>query len=367
VAAAVLAVGVLLYVLRSVLTPVFFAFLIAYCLDPVVDRLERWRIPRGAGIGLLLTLVLGALALFILLVVPGVVRELVDFARTLPDRAGELLGRIEPWLAERGIRVPRTVPQALDRLELGGTFGAGDVAAPVGKVLGWLVGGTASALGAIAGLLMVPVFAAYLLYDFDRMMEGARELIPHGVRPSVLSIAREIDEVIGQFLRGQLILMFVIAVLFAIAYSLLQVPLAIPIAVVAGVLWFIPYVGGAVALGLALLTCLLDWQGWWQLLGVVGVYAAIQLVEGFFIQPQIVGEKVGLPAVWVLFALMVGGNLFGFMGVLLAVPVAAVAKIFVRRALRWYRSSSLFQGTAAPEESSSPSGGDPEAQTGTRE
>lgn len=346
---AVFLLGWAVYVLRGVLTPVFFAFLIAYMLDPVVDRLEGLRIPRAAGITLVLSVVLGALGLFVLLAVPGIVRDVLAFAETLPDRIEAVLERIDPWLAEMGYEVPHTIDEAVAQLDIDTGQIAGRAAEPVAAVLGWIVGGTASVLGAVAGLLMVPIFAFYLLYDFDRMIAGVRDLTPWRVRPFVVDVAREVDEVLGQFIRGQLIVMLILAVLYAVGYSIVGVRLAVVIGIVAGLLSFIPYVGGAVALGLALLMAFLDFAGWNQVIGVVVVYGVIQILEGFVITPKIVGDKVGLSAVWVLFALLVGGEVFGFLGVLLAVPAAAVAKIFVLRAVAWYRTSHVFlQGAPQP-------------------
>jgi predicted PurR-regulated permease PerM len=155
-------------------------------------------------------------------------------------------------------------------------------------------------------------------------------------------MAREVDQVLGQFVRGQLTVMAILAVLYAVAYSLLGVRLAVPIGVVAGLLSFIPYAGGALALGLALLMVGLHFQSWGQLLAVIAAYGVIQLLEGFLITPRIVGDKLGLPPLWVLFSMMVGGELFGFMGVMLALPASAVIKVFVGHALARYRGSALF-------------------------
>jgi len=167
------------------------------------------------------------------------------------------------------------------------------------------------------------------------------------VRPMVVEIASEIDAVLGQFVRGQLLVMIAMGTLYAVAYSLAGVRLAIPIALVAGLLAFIPYVGSGSALTMALLMSVVDWTGWTKPVLVVLAYAVCQFLEGFVVVPRIVGDKVGLPAVWVLVALMIGGEVFGFLGVLLAVPVAAVVKIFVVRGLASYRASDLYRGTRA--------------------
>ena len=342
-------VGLLMWSLRGVLTPVFFAFLIAYMLDPLVDRFEARKIPRGVGIAVLLTAVLGALGVFLLLAVPSIVRDAAAFMHELPGQLSALEARLAPWLLQYGIELPSSISEAFGTLTASGadtpkssSDQLAKAAEPVMAALGWLWGGTATVLGAAASALIVPVFAAYLLHDFDRMTAGIAGLIPPKWRPFIVDIAKEVDTVLGEFIRGQLIVMLILAFAYSVAYGLLGVRLAILIGVVAGMLSFIPYVGGAVALGLAVIMCLIDWTGWGQLLGVVGAYAVIQVLEGFVITPKVVGDKVGLSAIWVLFALMVGGELFGFLGVLLALPAAAVVKIFVVRGLAWYRSSEFF-------------------------
>lgn len=342
-------VGLLVWGLRGVLTPVFFAFLIAYMLDPLVDRFEARKIPRSVGIAVLLTVVLGALGVFLLLAVPSIVRDAAAFLGDLPTQLKALEERAAPLLADYGVELPSSMGDAVETL-VGKSEGEGGgksdtlakAAEPVLAVAKWIWGGTATLLGAATSALIVPVFAAYLLHDFDRMTAGIAELIPPKWRPFIVDIAREVDTVLGEFIRGQLIVMLVLAFAYSLAYGLLGVRLAVLIGVVAGMLSFIPYVGGAVALGFAVVMCLIDWTGWGQLLGVVGAYAVIQVLEGFVITPKVVGDKVGLSAIWVLLALMVGGELFGFLGVLLALPAAAVVKIFVVRGLAWYRESEFF-------------------------
>jgi len=334
-----------IYELRAVLTPVFFAFLIAYALDPLVDRLEAWKLPRALAIVVLLAVFGGLVFLFLILVMPGVVREMATFGAELPKIARALVRDWEPVLESYGIPVPHSLAEAAEQLGNDAEGMAQRAMGPAATVLEWIVGGTANAISAVVGLLVVPVFAFYLLYDFDRMMAALRELVPVRARDGVFEVFTEIDDVLGQFVRGQLLVMLCLAVLYAVGYSLVGVRLAIPIGIIAGLLAFIPYVGGAVALGLALLMCALSFQGWQQIGLVVIVYGAVQVLEGFVITPKIVGDSVGLSSVWVLFALMVGGEIFGFLGVLLAVPAAAVAKIFVVRGVDSYRSSSWFAET----------------------
>jgi predicted PurR-regulated permease PerM len=204
------------------------------------------------------------------------------------------------------------------------------------------MGGTLSAIGSLAAALIVLVLAVYLLNDFDRITAGAAALIPLRWRATVTGYACEIDQMLSHFVRGQLTVMAILAVLYGGAYALLGVRLAAPIGIAAGILNFIPYLGSAFALAAGLLMSLLG--GWhvWQLIGVVIAYAVIQTLEGFVITPRVVGKTVGLSEIWVLLALFVGGEIFGFLGVLLALPAAAVAKIFVLHGVRYYRTTELF-------------------------
>jgi predicted PurR-regulated permease PerM len=338
---AALFVGLTLYFLRGVLSPIFFSLTIAYLLDPLVDRFERF-MPRAAAITLVLTILTLVGVAFLLLVLPGVIREVFTFVRDLPDELAGVVRQVEPFLREHDIPVPHTLDEAIEEYELAPAELASHAAAPLQAIGRFLLGGTMSAMSALASLVVIPVLAFYLLYDFDHMVAGGRDLIPARHRAKVVEIASEIDAVLGQFLRGQLLVMLAMAILYGVAYSLVGVRLAIPIALVAGLLAFIPYVGSGSALVMALLMCVVDWDGWTKPLLVVVAYAICQFLEGFVIVPKVVGDKVGLPAVWVLVALLIGGEVFGFLGVLLAVPVAAVVKIFVVRGLAWYRESELY-------------------------
>jgi predicted PurR-regulated permease PerM len=342
--AALLALCALTYLLRGVLTPVFFAFLLAYMLDPVVDRFEAAGVARATGIVAVLVVALGALGLSALLVLPAVIADLAALVAELPRALGRLIELLQPVLAERGVELPSSGAQALSRLQQDLGQWAPSALGSLRSALASVVGGTANVLGAAAGLLMVPVLAFYLLHDFDHGVAAARELLPARRRDAIVDVVGEVDTVLGQFMRGQVTVMAILAVLYAAGYAAVGVPLAVPIGLVAGALAFIPYVGGAVALGLALLMVALHFEGLTQVILVVSVYGLVQVLEGFVITPRIVGDKLGLPPVWVLFALMAGGELFGFLGVMLALPAAAVCKVFVLRGLAHYRQSALYLG-----------------------
>jgi predicted PurR-regulated permease PerM len=334
--------GYVVYGLRDVLTPIFLAFSIAYILDPVVDWLAAWHVPRPAGIALVLGGTLGLVGLFLVLVLPGIATDVAGVIQELPTQLLALWATMAPWLEQRGIAVPHTTTEWVARLNALASEVASAMLAPAGSVVSAVIGGTFSMLGSMAAALVVVVLAVYLLNDFDRITAGVHELLPQRWQAIVTSYAQDIDGMLSHFMRGQLMVMVILAVLYSSAYALLGVRLAVPIGMAAGVLNFIPYLGSAFALVAGVLMSLLEgWHGG-QLVGVVLAYTAIQTLEGFVITPRIVGQTVGLSEIWVLVALFVGGELFGFLGVLLAVPAAAIAKIFVTRAVQYYRTTELF-------------------------
>ena len=355
------ATGWLLYTLRGVLAPVFFAFLIAYMLDPLVDRVEASRLLRGkpiaraVGITVLLVGAFALAAVAILVIVPMVYEEVASFLKRLPALVARSRAELEPILAEYGLEIPTSVGQALEELHLDVQSLLTKGYTPATAVVKWLLGGTATAVGAIIAALIVPVFAFYLLYDFDVLVAKVGELIPPRHRPQANSFFRDVDAVLGQFFRGQFTVMAILAVLYSVGYGAIGVPLALPIGMMAGLLSFIPYVGSTLALATALLMTALDWQGWAQILWVLGVHALIQGTEGFVITPKIMGDTVGISAITVLFALLVGAELLGFTGVLLAVPAAAVTKILLQRIHERYRKSEFFVSGASDGSSASES------------
>jgi predicted PurR-regulated permease PerM len=342
VVGALLITGFLVYWLRNIFTPIFLAFIIAYILDPLVDRLEAWKVPRPLAIAVVLGGTFGTIVVFLALVLPSIVAEVAGVIQELPRQFAALWSGLEPWLEQQGISIPHSTQEWVERLGAYASEVASSILAPAGNVLSTIMGGTLSVIGSLVAGLVVLVFGVYLLSAFDHIIAEVRELIPWRWRSTVISYAEEIDQILSQFVRGQLTVMAILAVLYSGAYTLLGVRLAVPIGITAGVLNFIPYVGGAFALAAGVLMSLLG--GWhpWQLVGIGLAYAVVQMLEGFVITPRVVGKTVGLSEIWVLVALFVGGELFGFLGILLALPTAAVAKIFVSRGVQYYRTTDLF-------------------------
>ncbi len=349
----------LVFTLRGVLGPVFFAFLIAYMLDPLVDRIEASRLLRGRriaraiGIALLLTGVFIVTAVGFFVIVPLVYEEVASFVGRLPSLVARARAEWEPILAEYGLELPKSVREAFEAAHLDLQSVLAKSYTPATVLLKSLLGGTASAVASLVAALMVPVFAFYLLYDFDLIVARLADLVPPRHRGETYSFFREVDAVLGQFFRGQFTVMAILAVLYSVGYGAIGVPLALPIGIMAGFLSFIPYVGSTLALAAALLMTLLDWQGWTQVVWVLGVHAVIQGLEGFVVTPKIMGDTVGISPIAVLFALLVGAELLGFTGVLLAVPAAAVLKILFQRIDARYRRSALFAGATTESEAAS--------------
>ncbi|HEX2677942.1 MAG TPA: AI-2E family transporter, partial [Polyangiales bacterium] len=271
-----LLLGLLIYALRAVLWPIFFAWLLAYMLDPLVDRLEAVRIPRGFGIAILLAGAITLLTLFVLLVLPAIVRDFIELGQALYQGFIGALHNLGPWLRGHRIPVPDDAEAALASVGAKAFGLAPSALGPVGGALEAALGSGAALLAALGTFVMVPVFSFYFLYDFDRMIAAIRELLPATIKPQVVAMASEVNLVLGHFVRGQLTVMGILAALYAGGYMLVGVPLALPISLLAGLLSFIPYVGSSVALLCSLLMVVLHFESWTQVLATAAVYAVVQ-------------------------------------------------------------------------------------------
>lgn len=338
--AGVLLAGALLYLLAPILTPFMVAALAAYLGDPLVDTLERLRIRRGLAVTAVFALLLAAGLGLLLVLVPLLARQLTLLAEHLPRALAWVQAEVWPRLAALpGVEDLAIEPQAVRGAlaqhwrELGGAAS-------------WLAGGvvqSGQALVAWIGyLLLVPVVTFYLLRDWDTLIERLRELVPRRFQPAVIGLARECDEVLGAFLRGQLLVMLILAVVYTIGLGLVGLDLAVLIGMVAGLVSFVPYLGVIVGAGAALAAAAVQFQEWLPLVAVAAVFVFGQILEGMVLSPVLVGERIGLHPVAVIFAVLAGGQLFGLLGVLLALPVAAVVAVLLRDLHRRYVDSALY-------------------------
>lgn len=338
--AVVLVLG-LAYLLRGVLVPLFLAFLLAYALDPWVDRLEGMRVPRPLGAILVMLSIVLMVTVVLIYSIPIFVDEVREAASAIPEQIASLQLRIEPWFSSKlHIKLPHTLADleraASERLQAGGAF----------ENARTFLFGTLGYVGVALSMLIVPVFALYLLMDFDRIVRRVGQLVPRRWVSPIGEVARQIHRTLSGYVRGQLTANIVLAALYATGLRMVDIRLAVPIGVLTGLLAFVPYVGFGIGLLVATTMAALDWQGPGPLLGVFAVMLGVQAVDATMITPRIVGRSVGLAPLEVILTMMAAGSLFGFLGVLLAVPLGAVAKILVQRAVKSYLASSFYNRPA---------------------
>lgn len=327
----------LAYLLRGVLVPLFLAFLLAYALDPFVDRMESMRVPRPLGAIVVMLGIFGMASVVIVYAVPLFVDEMRDASRALPDQIHHLQSRVEPWFAAKlHVKLPHSLgdleKELTERLQSGGGYESARS----------FLFGTIGYVGVALSALIVPVFALYLLIDFDRIVARVEQLVPRRWSPPISDVARQVHRTLSGYVRGQLTANIVLAALYATGLRMVDIRLAVPIGVLTGMLAFVPYVGFGMGLVLASSMAILDWQGPGPLIGIVTVMVGVQLIDAMVITPRIVGRSVGLAPLEVILTMMAAGSLFGFLGVLLAVPLGAVAKILVRRAVKAYLASDFY-------------------------
>jgi predicted PurR-regulated permease PerM len=327
------------YLLRGVLIPLFFAFLLAYALDPFVDWLEARKVPRSVSAILVIMAIAGVFTLFVVFAVPMFLDELRAAAADLPSQLARLEARIEPWLWQTfKVKPPHTFGEISS--DLGDKFreqfpnllAAASVA----------LFGTLSYVAVFLSALIVPVFALYLLIDFDRIVARSGQLVPRRWFPVAKDVAHQVHRTLGGYVRGQLTANIVLGALYATGLRFVDIRLAVPIGVLTGMLAFVPYIGFGCGLMLAVSMALLDWDGPGRLAGVLAVMLGVQLLDGTIITPRIVGRSVGLAPLEVLLTMMTAGTLFGFLGVVLAVPLGAVVKILVQRLVTGYLGSDFY-------------------------
>lgn len=336
------AAGAALWWLGPVLAPFVVAAVLAYALTPAVDRMDAWfrgRMPRVVAVVVVECLFLLLAASVLLLIVPVLAKEIPLVRDQLPPLIDALAGWLQPLLAQFGLQ-PRLGLGELKSLIMKYLDTNGDEV--LRSVLSSLRIGGSVALAVIGNLVLVPVALFYLLLDWERFVGMLLELVPPRLRGAVDSFLHEADDVLGQYLRGQLLVVLVLAVYYTAGLGLFGLQLALPIGVFTGLAIAVPYLGFGVGLVLALLAGLLQFASAKALVMVAVVYGIGQLVESFYLTPRLVGERIGLHPLAVIFALLAFGQLFGFVGILVALPASAVLLVAIRRLRKGYLSSRLY-------------------------
>jgi predicted PurR-regulated permease PerM len=330
----------LTYLLAPILTPFVVSMTLAYLGDPLTDRLERYKLSRTLAVTVVFLTMTLIFVLILLWLVPQLEHQIESFIGSLPAYAQFLNETAIPWLNRRfdlDIR-PFDTQSLVDMIKshwqsAGGTAKSllRSLSHSGGVVLGWLM-----------NLLLIPVVTFYLLRDWDSLMSRLHGLVPRRIAPTVAKLTHEFDTVLSAFLRGQFYVMLALGGIYSVGLGLVGLDLALLIGMTSGLLSFVPYLGTAVGIFSASLAALLQFQDALHLFWVLAVFGIGQVLEGSVLTPMLVGDKIGLHPVAVIFAVLAGGQLFGFMGILLALPVASVIMVMLRHAHEWYKDSEFY-------------------------
>jgi len=343
-AGALLALLALVIALREVLFPLFLALAIAYVADPAVNWFERRGRSRAAGtFAIALLLVLLATGFFLYLI-PAIGAQVRHLEARLPQYAARIEAQFLPWLAGLEQRFPKQYAELEGRARAALAEQMPRIASGVTAWLGHMLGSLANLVLFLLDLVFVPVFAFYLLVDLPKIKHKIREMIPLPYREVVLARLHELDVAVSSFVRGQLTIAAILAVIDAVGLMLLGVPLGLVLGLLAGLANVVPYMSLVVGVVPALLLSWAEDQSPAKLLGVIGIFAGGHLLEGMFLSPRILSKSVDLHPVWVLLSIIVGGSLFGLVGMVLAVPTAAAIQVFLRHGMESYRRSRIYQG-----------------------
>lgn len=335
----------LLHLLSPVLLPFVLAAVLAYALHPLVEKLHARRVPRWLGAGMALVLLGTVVAAVLLLIVPVVTKQVPLIREQVPALMEQLNTRLQPLAARLGLELQVDVAAVREFLR---KLVVGHEEDLVGGLLSSLrIGG--SALAAVLGnLVLTPIVAYYLLLDWAGLVARTKNMVPPRWQTATQRFLDETDEVLGQYLHGQLLVMGALALSYTVALALVGLKLALPIGVFTGLAVFVPYLGFGLGLVLGVLAAALQFQDLTGVLLVLAVYGVGQVIESMWLTPKLLGERIGLHPIAVIFALMAFGHLFGFVGVLVALPASAVLLVALRRVRHAYLHSALYHGAPPP-------------------
>lgn len=338
--------GWLIYLLAPVITPFATAAAIAYFGDPLVDRLEKISIRKLAfgrtfAVILVFGLMVTVFTIFLLVIIPALVDQFRQLAVRLPVYLDWVSGTAVPWIATQlGLDASAfDTAQAADMLK---SYWK-EISKAAFNVIETLGKGGSAILGWFTNLVLIPVVAFYMMRDWDLMVDGIHDMLPRNTVDRISALASEIDDVLGAFMRGQLMVMVALGVIYTVGLWLIGIDMAFLIGMGAGLLSIVPYLGSIVGLTVAAVAALFQYQDALHLGLVLLVFGGGQMLEGMFLTPRLVGDQIGLHPVIVIFAVLAGGQLFGFLGILLALPAAAALNVVVRHANSSYRNSTLYE------------------------
>ena len=329
-----------LYALSPVLTPFLLAFILAYILKPGTDWLHHKGLPRSVAVVLMLLLLALVTLGLALMLLPIIQQEIVLVQAKLPNLLNQLNATVAPKLKEWfGLKVNfdgKALRAAINKTWVNNSE---DI---LSVVYDYAITGSSVLLNLIGNLVLVPMVLFYVLLDWHQLLQRLGQIVPKRWQPNVHGLVAETDSLLAQYLRGQLAVMLVLAAYYSIALYFAGIEVAIPIGIVTGLLIFIPYIGYAFGFLLAILAALLEFDGWQELLVVGAIYGFGQIIESFWLTPRLVGERIGLHPLAVIFALLAFGQVFGFFGVLLALPISAAFLVGLRAMRGIYLASDFY-------------------------
>jgi predicted PurR-regulated permease PerM len=338
-----IAIGILLVALFVLLGPVLAPFvaaaIIGYVLNPGVDWLTARRIPRTSAVMLIIIATFILIIALLLIVVPILRAEIPLLQQRLPSLLDKIDAILGPWLAQLGMKVQ--LDSAGVKQMLAEKLAAGSAELGPAFLSSLKVGGMA-VMGWIATIVLVPVVLFYLLLDWHAMLARLALMVPRRWISLVTSMAVEADSLLAQYLRGQLLVMLVLATYYSVALAIAGFDVALPVGLLTGLLVFIPYIGFGIGLLLAVVAAILQFDGLQGLIAIAIIYGCGQVIEGFYLTPRLVGERIGLHPLAVIFALLAFGQLFGFVGILLALPASAILSVIVKRLREHYLQSPFY-------------------------
>ncbi|MGH8086302.1 MAG: AI-2E family transporter [Lysobacter sp.] len=333
----------LLWLLSPILTPFVLAAMLAWLGDPLVDRLQRAGRTRNVAVTLVFTAMALLVLLGLVLLVPTIEGQIQTLVHSLPKYQAWFVQTALPWVEDRtGLEITRWLDfNSLVELVRGNWERAGGVAT---TLLGYMSRSGFALLTLVANIALLPIITFFFLRDWDQLVDRVASLVPRDHLPTTRRLARESSEVLGGFLRGQFMVMLVLGVMYGVGLWGVGLDLGILIGIIAGLLTFVPYLGPASGIILGCIAALVQFGDWQHVVAVLVVFGIGQVIESYWLTPKLVGDRIGLHPVAVIFAVLAGGQLFGFLGMLLALPVAAVANVLLRYAQERYTHSKLYAG-----------------------
>lgn len=335
---AIIIFGVVVHALQPILMPFLVSALLAYMANPIVDKLTRYQLSRTFSVVLIFVALTLIMSLLVFLLVPLLQNQINVLLLRIPEFIGWLETTIVPWLEEH-LGGQDINLEIIRQLFAQHWQAAGHVA---GSVLSRITTSTYTIVLLLTNLLLIPVVTFYLLRDWHQLLRGIRGLLPRPMEAKVVELANEGNEVLGAFFRGQLLVMLGLGLIYSLGLYVVGLDVALAIGILAGLMSIVPYLGFIVGILAASIAAIMQFGDVWSLIYVALVFGVGQVAESAFLTPLLVGDRIGLHPVAVIFAVMAGGQLFGFVGVLLALPAAAVIMVLLRHAHEYYLSSGLY-------------------------